>query len=138
MERKMKEQAHRFVDASAYSGDVLHLPVKSINGAARWYSSHFAMTEVERSDSPVANVVLERDGVRIGFSENGGDSSQNGAAILVEGIKGLRQELETSGATTGNWRVDERDGKKYQVFFVVAPDELCYYFQEPLGDSQAD
>jgi hypothetical protein len=26
--------------------------------------------------------------------------------------------------------VDERDGKKYQVFFVVAPDGLCYYFHQ--------
>ena len=31
-----------------------------------------------------------------------------------------------------NWRVDERDGQKYQVFFVVAPDGLCYYFHEPI------
>ena len=29
-------------------------------------------------------------------------------------------------------RVDERDGKKLQVFFVVAPDGLCYYFYEPM------
>ena len=131
----MDSKAHRFVEASAYSGDVHHLPVKSINDASSWYGSHFSMTEVERSDSPVANVILERDGVRIGFSENGGDSSQNGAAILVEGIKGLRDELETSGAKVANWRVDERDGKKFQVFFVVAPDGLCYYFQEPLSDA---
>ena len=27
-----------------------------------------------------------------------------------------------------NWRVDERDGERYQVLFVVAPDGLCYYF----------
>ena len=29
---------------------------------------------------------------------------------------------------SGNWRVDERDGERYPVFFVVAPDVLCYYF----------
>ncbi|MYK41163.1 MAG: VOC family protein, partial [Gemmatimonadetes bacterium] len=36
---------------------------------------------------------------------------------------------------TGNWRVDERDGKKYQVFFVVAPDGLCYYFYQPIENA---
>jgi len=34
--------------------------------------------------------------------------------------------------TTENWRVDEQDGKKRQVFFVVAPDGLCYYFFQPI------
>jgi hypothetical protein len=28
--------------------------------------------------------------------------------------------------------VDEREGRKLQVFFVVAPDGLCYYFYQPL------
>ena len=36
--------------------------------------------------------------------------------------------------TTANWRVDERHGEKCQVFFVVAPDGLCYYFHQPLAD----
>ena len=26
----------------------------------------------------------------------------------------------------------ERDGVQYRVFFVVAPDDLCYYFHQPL------
>ena len=34
--------------------------------------------------------------------------------------------------TIANWRVDERDGRKYQVFFVVGPDGLCYYFHQPI------
>lgn len=32
----------------------------------------------------------------------------------------------------GNWRLDENNGQRFQVFFVVAPDGLCYYFHEPL------
>ena len=68
----------------------------------------------------------------IGFSINGGDASQDGAAILVSNIHGIKDELESSGVKIGNWRVDERDGKKLQVFFVVAPDALCYYFHEPI------
>jgi hypothetical protein len=52
--------------------------------------------------------------------------------VLVSNIRGLKAEFEAKGAKIGNWRVDEREGQKYQVFFVVAPDGLCYYFHEPL------
>ena len=90
------------------------------------------MSEVERTQGENPTVILERDNTRIGFSINGGDPTQDGAAILVRGIKELRDELTDRGVETGNWRVDENDGKKFQVFFVLAPDGLCYYFHEPL------
>ena len=90
------------------------------------------MVEVERHDQPVPTIILERDGTRIGFSINGGDASQDGAAVLVSGIQELKEEFEAKGVKIGNWRVDERDGQKFQVFFVVAPDGLCYYFHQPI------
>ena len=52
--------------------------------------------------------------------------------ILVSDIRAIREELESKGVKTGNWRVDERRGQKFQVFFAVAPDGLCYYFHEPV------
>lgn len=79
-------------------------------------------------------VILERDGVQIGFAQNGGDSSQDGAAIRVYDIHRAKREFEERGVKVGNWRVDERDGKKFQVFFVVAPDGLCYYFHQAIED----
>ena len=75
---------------------------------------------------------MERDGARIGFAINGGDASQDGAAILVSDIQRAKDEIENAGVETGNWRVDERDGQKLQVFFVIAPDRLCYYFHQPI------
>jgi hypothetical protein len=54
--------------------------------------------------------------------------------VLVENIAGLKAEFDAKGVKTANWRVDERDGKRLQVFFAVAPDGLCYYFHEPLAD----
>lgn len=48
-------------------------------------------------------------------------------------IARARDELASRGIEAKNWRVDERDGKKLQVFFVVAPDGLCFYFHQPLG-----
>jgi hypothetical protein len=50
----------------------------------------------------------------------------------VSDIHAARLELESRGVKIGNWRVDERDGQRLQVFFVVAPDGLCYYFHQPI------
>jgi catechol 2,3-dioxygenase-like lactoylglutathione lyase family enzyme len=125
-------EAPRFKAAFPYQKDVLALPVADIDAASRWYSSNFGMVETERRQEPSPTVILERDGTRIGFSRNGGDASQDGAAILVTGIEDIRKELEEKGVKTANWRVDERTGERFQVFFVVAPDGLCYYFHEPI------
>lgn len=121
-----------FSAAFPYQGDVLGLPVSDLAAASQWYREHFAMVEVERLDQPLPTVILERDGTRIGFAVNGGDPTQHGAAVLVSNIQSLKAEFESKGLKVGNWRTDERDGKKYQVFFIVAPDGLCYYFHEPI------
>lgn len=120
-----------FKSASPYQKDVLALPVTDLDVASDWYCKHFGMVEIERRESAV---VLERDGTRIGFAITGGDASQDGAAILVTNIQQLKSDFESKGVNTGNFRVDERDGQKFQVFFVVAPDGLCYYFHEPLEE----
>lgn len=122
-----------FEAAFPYGADVLGLPVTDLDAALRWYGETFGMREVERRSEPHARVILERDGVRIGFAVNGGDSSQEGAAVRVNDIHAARAEFESKGVKIGNWRVDERDGKRLQVFFVAAPDGLCYYFHQPIG-----
>ncbi|MCY3718676.1 MAG: VOC family protein [Anaerolineaceae bacterium] len=121
--------------AFPYGDDVLALPVADIDAAARWYSDAFGLREVERRDGPQSAVTLERDGVRIGFAVNGGDPASEGAAIRVTDIHRARDELHARGVETGNWRVDEEDGQKLQVFFVIAPDGLCYYFHQPLDEA---
>lgn len=121
-----------FIAAFPYQDDVLALPVSDLDKASDWYCKHFGMTEVERHEQPLPAVILERDGTRIGFSINGGDASQAGAAIRVSNIQKLKDILESNGVTIANLREEERDGQKFQVFFVVAPDGLCYYFHEPL------
>ena len=122
----------QFKAAYPFQNNVLALPVVDLDTASKWYSKHFGMIEVERYDHPIPTVILERNGTRIGFSINGGDATQDGAAILVSNIKEMREELESNEVKIGNWRIDERDGQKLQVFFVAAPDGLCYYFHEPI------
>lgn len=122
----------KFEAAFPFQKDVLSLPVIDLDTTSDWYAQAFGMVEVERQDQPYPTVILERNNVRIGFAMNGGDATQDGAAILVSNIEDIKTELESKGVKIGNWRVDERDGKRLQVFFVVAPDGLCYYFHEPL------
>ena len=119
--------------AFPFADDVLALPVEDIDRAAAWYGPRFGLVEVERGAHPVPTVVMERHGVRIGFAVNGGDPANEGAAIRVTDIRRARDELEANGVKIANWRVDERDGETYQVFFVVAPDGLCYYFHQRIG-----
>ena len=123
-----------FQAAYPFQHDVLALPVEDIDKASAWYCEKFSMEEVERTEDPTPTVILERDGTRIGFSINGLDPTQEGAAVLVSDIARARDELDSRGVQTANWRIDERDGQKLQVFFVVAPDGLCYYFHQPIKD----
>ncbi len=121
-----------FEAAFPFADDVLALPVTDIDAAAKWYARAFGLSEVERHDKPVPSVIMERDGTRIGFAINGGDPTQDGAAIRVTDIHRAKQELESNGVEIGNWRIDERDGQRLQVFFVIAPDGLCFYFHQPI------
>lgn len=121
-----------FQSASPFKDDALALPVTDLDAASDWYCTHFGMTETERQSTPKPAVILERDGVQIGFAINGGDPSQDGAAIRVNDIEGIKAQLESNGIDVANTRVDERDGEKLNVFFVVAPDGLCYYFNEQI------
>ena len=128
----MVGQEQLFEAAYPYGDDILALPVKSIDEASAWYGEKFGLTEIERRDLPQPTVIMERDGVKIGFAVNGIDPGNEGAAILVSDLERAKTELESSGITIANSRVDERDGKKFNVFFVVAPDGLCYYFHQPI------
>lgn len=121
-----------FLAAYPYQNDVLALPVSNADEAGSWYSQNFGMREIERGSQPHPYVILERDGVKIGFAENGGDPTQDGAAVLVCGITKIRTELESREINVSDWRIDEHEGKQLKVFFVSAPDGLCYYFHEPV------
>ena len=79
-----------------------------------------------------------RDGVRIGFAINGGDAANDGAAIRVTDIHRARADLEARGIAVGEGRIDERDGQRFEVFFVVAPDGLFFYFHHAIGGDAPD
>ena len=121
-----------FKAANPYQDDVLALPVEDLDQASQWYANALGLTEVERRDDPVPTVIMQRDGIQIGFAINGGDASNDGAAILVTDIERARRELEASGLSPGESRIDDHGGQKMSVFFLIAPDGLCYYFHQPV------
>ena len=60
-----------FEAAYPFADDVLALPVIDLDRTVSWYQRSFGLYEVERVDEPVSTVLMERDGVRIGFAING-------------------------------------------------------------------
>jgi len=123
-----------FAAAYPFADDVLALPVEDLDRAAEFYARTLGLVEIGRKADP-PTVVMERDGVRIGLAVNGGDPTQDGAAILVTDLDRARREIEASGTSVGESRTDVRDGKRFAVFFVVAPDGLCFYLHQRLDDT---
>ena len=117
--------------AFGYQGDNLNLPVGDLAAALPFYQSMLGFTLLSRADAPHASAILTRDQVRIGLAENGGDPEQDGCAFHVKGLHALREEFLSSGLEKlGKIDIEQRKDGSWQVFYVVAPDGLCYWFGE--------
>lgn len=118
--------------AFGYQGDNLSLPVGDLTAALPFYEKVLGFRVVSRSDTPLPSAVLARDQVRIGLTENGGDSSQDGCAFHVTALESLFAEFQANGLQKelSGFDVEQHDGVAWKVFYVVAPDGLCYWFGE--------
>jgi lactoylglutathione lyase len=121
--------------AFGYQGDNMNLPVENVDAALPFYETVLSFRVVSHSDTPHKSAVLSRDEVQIALAENGGDSSQDGCAFHVKGIEALQKEFKANGLSSlSEPSIQEHNGAPWKVFFVVAPDGLCYWF----GEKQAD
>jgi catechol 2,3-dioxygenase-like lactoylglutathione lyase family enzyme len=113
-----------------YQGDPMHLPVADVAASIPYYVGKMGFTLVEQTQEPINKAVLERDGIRMGIAENGGDPDQDGCAFHTDDVVALRDEFIANGLEKiGNFKEEARDGgQRFKVFFVVAPDGLCYWF----------
>lgn len=118
--------------AWGYQGNNLNLPVQSLEAAIPFYESVLGFRVATRSDAPHRAAVLGRDEVQIGLAENGGDSSQDGCAFHVEGLEALFSEFKSNGLKKdlSEFDTEQHGGVSWKVFYVVAPDGLCYWFGE--------
>jgi catechol 2,3-dioxygenase-like lactoylglutathione lyase family enzyme len=124
-----------FKKAKPYQNDAMKLPVKDLEQAIPFYETVMGFTLVSRTDAPCRSAVLARDEVQIGLAENGGDPTQDGCFFLVDDVEKTFANLKARGlnAESPNYRVDRYGGNSFKVFFVVAPDGLCYCLGEQLN-----
>ena len=121
--------------AFGYQGDNMNLPVQDLETAVPFYESFLGFQLLSRTTSPHNAAVLGRDQVQIGLAENGGDPSQDGCAFHVAGLEDLFAEFKARGLQkeVSDLQHEDRGGDVWSVFFVVAPDGLCYWFGEKQG-----
>jgi catechol 2,3-dioxygenase-like lactoylglutathione lyase family enzyme len=118
--------------AFGYQGDAMHLPVPDLAAALPFYERVLGFRVVARSETPHRSAVLSRDRIQIGLAENGGDPTQDGCAFHVAGLDALLDEFNARGLGKDMSAIDiEAHGDApWRVFYVVAPDGLCYWFGE--------
>jgi len=121
-----------FKTAFPYAEDKMNLPVESVDAAIPFYESVMGFRVVARNDSPHKSAVLARDDIQIGLAENGGDPTQEGCFFEVDNAEAAFEELQANGfeKKEADFRIDRHGDKSFKVFFVVAPDGLCYCLGE--------
>ncbi len=121
-----------FKTAAPYAEDALNLPVKNLEAALPFYEAVMGFQVVSRANSPHKSAILGRDNIQIGLAENGGDPEQEGCFFEVNNAEATFAELKSNGLNQDevNFRIDQHGETSYKVFFVVAPDGLCYCLGE--------
>lgn len=118
--------------AFGYCGDAMALPVRDVDAAIPFYERVLGFRVISRSSAPHKSAVLARDEVRMALVENGGDPTQDGCAFHVRNVDALYGEFETNGLQKSGqvFGLERHGGADWRVFYVVAPDGLCYWFGE--------
>jgi len=118
--------------AFGYQGDNMNLPVADVEAALPFYETVLGFRVVSRDSVPQKSAVLARDQVQMRLAENGGDSSQDGCAFHVNDLPSLLAEFKSNGLQKelSDFSIEEHGGSSWKVFYVVAPDGLCYWFGE--------
>jgi catechol 2,3-dioxygenase-like lactoylglutathione lyase family enzyme len=121
-----------FKTAWGYQGNNMSLPVPNLDEALPFYETIMGFTVQSRSDTPHKSAVLGRDGIQIGLAENGGDPSQDGCAFEVNNVDMAMAELKANGLKKETFECsdEKHDETRWKVFYVVAPDGLCYWLGE--------
>jgi len=118
--------------AWGYQGDNMNLPVPSLEAALPFYETVLGFRVLSRADTPHRKAVLARDDVQIGLAENGADPAQDGCAFHVTGLEALLADFKANGLQKelSDIDIEQHDDGAWRVFYVVAPDGLCYWFGE--------
>jgi lactoylglutathione lyase len=118
--------------AFGYQGNNMNLPVANVNDALPFYEKALGFQVISRDEAPHRSAVLARDQVQMRLAENGGDPSQDGCAFHVKDLASLFAEFKANGLQKelSDFSTERRGDAEWKVFYVVAPDGLCYWFGE--------
>jgi catechol 2,3-dioxygenase-like lactoylglutathione lyase family enzyme len=121
-----------FKSAYPYLADEMNLPVENLESALPFYEKVLGFQIVSRTDSPSQAAVLRRDSIQIGLAENGGAPTQEGCFFEVDNAEAAFAELKANGweKEDPGFSIDQHGDTTFKVFFVVAPDGLCYCLGE--------
>jgi lactoylglutathione lyase len=121
-----------FKSARPYQEDKMNLPVEDVEKAIPFYESMLGFKVLSRNDAPHKTVVLSRDEIQFGLAENGGDPSQDGCFFEVDNLETALAELNANGLQkkASDVRIDKYGETSWKVFFIIAPDGLCYCLGE--------
>ena len=117
-----------FKTASPYMQDALNLPVGNLKEAIPFYEKIMGFQVVSQQNAPCKSAILARDDIQIGLAENGGDPTQEGCFFEVDDVEVAFNELKNNGLENDDpdYRIDQHGDKSFRIFFVIAPDGLCY------------
>ena len=119
-------------NAWPYQQDKMNLPVENVEKAIPFYEKIMGFRIASRNASPLKSAVLERDNILIGLVENGGDPAQDGCFFEVDNVETAFAEFRSNGLEKEipDFDIQQYGDITWKVFFVVAPDGLCYCFGE--------
>jgi hypothetical protein len=125
-------------NAWGYQGDKMNLPVANLDSVLPFYEKILGFRVLSRSDSLNKSAVLGRDSIEIGLAENGGDPTQEGCAFEVNSVETAFAEFRANGLEkeVSEFDIEKHNDASWKVFFVIAPDGLCYWFGERLSDAR--
>jgi lactoylglutathione lyase len=114
--------------AAPYLKDAMNLPVAKVDEAVPFYERIMGFRVTERQTTPMKRAILARDDIRIGLAENGGDPTKEGCFFEVDDVEAAFAQLKANGLgrDDAGYRIDQHGPNTFKVFFVIAPDGLCY------------
>jgi len=128
----IKQMGVTFKRAVPYAKDAMSLPVADLEAAIPFYEKTLNFRVVARHEAPYKSAILARDEIQIGLAENGGDSSQEGCYFQVDDIEAAFEEIKGKRPTDSDLELQKWGSSSQRVFFVVAPDGLCYMLGQPI------
>lgn len=127
----MEKNKAIFINAWPYQKDKMNLPVRNLESSISFYENVMGFKIFNNKDLPYKTLMLRRDAVEIGLAENGGDPTQDGCFFEVDNVHSALDEMKAKGMDPKTELQTQKHGDtQWKVYFVIAPDGLCYCIGE--------